>query len=574
MTTTLGIEYAQTDGFRPLCLDLRTPAVPEPPVVVFLHGGGWLRGTRGAFTPGLSDAQSFDRLVDAGFAVASCDYRLSGEAHFPAQLEDVDAAVNWLHAHGPEYGVDSSRMVLWGVSAGATLAALTALRRSDVRGVVDWFGPSDLFAMAEHDTGDAPEDTREARWLGGTAETLPGLARAASPALQAHATAPPFHISHGTHDEHVPFAQSEALAAALRREGADVEFHPVDGGQHFWLGVDDTAPLFDRAIDFIRRATASPGPIGLNRRERKKSMRTDIHDVTLEGGGHGFRVRVYPAAQPNGAMLVWLHGGAFMFGTLEMPEGDQVARRLSAAGTTVVSVDYTLAPLDALEALAPPSEDPGFPSPEQLRAEAEAAGPRARFPVASLQIVEAFDWAVEHAKQFGALSDQVALGGASAGANLSTGAAMRLRDRGTTAPALLALVYPSLHDAILPPNDELARLLQDVPPTRIFTPESRDAINRNYLPDGNDPFGYAFPGGHDLAGLPPVLVVNAELDSLRASGEAFAAELARASVDVHVVRQRGAMHGYLNEIGHPAAERTLALLADAVEQTIRDGARS
>lgn len=158
----------------------------------------------------------------------------------------------------------------------------------------------------------------------------------------------------------------------------------------------------------------------------------------------------------------------------------------------------------------------------------------------------------------------MSLGGASAGANLSAGAAMRLRDRATTTPRVLALVYPSLHDGILPPNDETVELLRDVPPARLFTPESRDAINRNYLPDGIDPDGYAFAGGHDLAGLPEVLIVNAELDSLRPSGEAFAAELAMASVDVRVVRERGAMHGYLNEIGHPAAEDTLALLEQAV----------
>ncbi|MGV2982789.1 alpha/beta hydrolase fold domain-containing protein [Microbacterium sp. AGC85] len=295
-----------------------------------------------------------------------------------------------------------------------------------------------------------------------------------------------------------------------------------------------------------------------------RSSVTEIHDVTLEGGGHAFRVRIYPAAAPNGAMLVWLHGGAFMFGTLEMPEADQVARRLSAAGTTVISVDYTLAPLDALETLAPPSEDAGFASAEQLRAEAQATGSRARFPVASLQIVEAFDWAVANADRFGALPSLVSLGGASAGANLSAGAAMRLRDRGTTSPAVLALIYPSLHDGVLTPNDELESLLRDVPSERIFTSESRDAINRNYLPDGHDPEGYAFPGEHDLTGLPPVLMVNAELDSLRASGEAFAAELAVASVDVHAVRMRGAMHGFLNEIGDPAAERTLTLLSDAV----------
>src|SRR6186997_2794770 len=112
---------------------------------------------------------------------------------------------------------------------------------------------------------------------------------------------------------------------------------------------------------------------------------SETHDIALEAGGYDFRVRVYPASEPNRALLVWLHGGAFMFGTLEMPEADQVGRRLSAAGITVVSVDYTLAPLDALTALPPPDPNAGLPSLEQLRSQAEAAGPRARFPVAGLQ---------------------------------------------------------------------------------------------------------------------------------------------------------------------------------------------
>jgi acetyl esterase/lipase len=250
------IDFAQPTGFRPLSLDLRTPESAGVPLVVFLHGGGWLRGGRKVFTPGISDAQSFDRIVAAGFAVASCEYRLSGEARFPAQLEDVGAALAWLREHGAGHGVDASRIVLWGVSAGATLAALTALQRTDVRGVVDWFGPADLFEMADHDMGDPPAETREARWLGAPAAELPDAARAASPALQVHAGAPPFHISHGTADEHVPFAQSEALAAALRSAGADVEFRPVTGGKHFWQGLDDTTVVFDPAIDFVRRVTA------------------------------------------------------------------------------------------------------------------------------------------------------------------------------------------------------------------------------------------------------------------------------------------------------------------------------
>lgn len=262
MRSIVEIDYAQPVGYRPLSLDLRTPDAGAAPLVVFLHGGGWLRGSRKVFTPGIGDAQSFDRIVAAGFAVASCEYRLSGEARFPAQLGDVDAALAWAKAHGAEYGFDASRIVLWGVSAGATLAALTGLRLArdgrDVRGVVDWFGPADLFAMAAHATGDAADETREARWLGAPAADLPDAARRASPALQVHADAPAFHISHGTADEHVPFAQSEALADALLAVGADVEFRPVDGGRHFWQGL--TAPhldaAFDAALAFLARVTA------------------------------------------------------------------------------------------------------------------------------------------------------------------------------------------------------------------------------------------------------------------------------------------------------------------------------
>lgn len=254
------IDVAQSEGFRPLSLDLRTPDAPTgavgSPIIVFLHGGGWLRGSRKVFTPGITDAMSFDRIVAAGFAVAACEYRLSGEARFPAQLDDVDAAIHWLHAQGERYGVDASQIVLWGVSAGAALAALTGLRRSDVRGVIDWFGPVDLCAMADHDPGEAPSETREARWLGAPAAARPEAARLASAVLQVHAGAPPFHIAHGTADEHVPYAQSELLADSLRGAGTDVEMLEVAGGQHFWRGMADTAPVFDAALRFARRVTS------------------------------------------------------------------------------------------------------------------------------------------------------------------------------------------------------------------------------------------------------------------------------------------------------------------------------
>ena len=149
----------------------------------------------------------------------------------------------------------------------------------------------------------------------------------------------------------------------------------------------------------------------------------EITGHTLTENGFDFGVRVYPAADPNGSVLVWLHGGAFMFGTLDMPEADTVARRLSDAGTTVVSVDYTLSPVDGLPPLPPQEAGAPGPSPEQVAAEIAAAGPRSPYPTASLQTAAAFLWARENAAGWRGDTARVSLGGASAGGNLSAGAA-------------------------------------------------------------------------------------------------------------------------------------------------------
>src|ERR1700685_3428830 len=103
-----GLAYAAPLGFRPLLLDLHLPAAgPDPaPLVVFLHGGGWRRADGSMVVPQFASCQPgpLTRLAADGFAVASVDYRLSGEARFPAQLEDVSAAVDWLTGHAQEYG--------------------------------------------------------------------------------------------------------------------------------------------------------------------------------------------------------------------------------------------------------------------------------------------------------------------------------------------------------------------------------------------------------------------------------------------------------------------------------------
>ena len=256
--------FAERRGFRPLTLDLHLPAALPAPVVVFVHGGGWRLGSRRAFTPGLTDAQSFGLITAAGFAVAAIDYRLSGEALFPAPVDDVVAALAWVRESGAAHGLDPSRVVLWGESAGAHLASLAAFADPDgVRGVIDWYGPADLTTLGrqldpEHpDAQDDDPESREAGLIGGAVSARLEQARAASPALQVPAGAPPFLVAHGTADTAVPFAQSEAFAAALRAAGGQVELVPVPGADHFWRGVDDTAGLFATALDFAERVTSA-----------------------------------------------------------------------------------------------------------------------------------------------------------------------------------------------------------------------------------------------------------------------------------------------------------------------------
>ncbi|WP_296665822.1 alpha/beta hydrolase [Demequina sp.] len=288
---------------------------------------------------------------------------------------------------------------------------------------------------------------------------------------------------------------------------------------------------------------------------------SDTEDVGLHAGGYDFTVRVYPAQRPDGTLLVWLHGGAFIFGDLEMTEADATARALAVRGTSVVSVDYTLASLDVLPVLPPPPPVDGMPSLEELHASLAAAGPRAPYPAASLQVVAAFDWAVEHAESLGADPARVSVGGASAGGNLAASAAVRLRDRGESIPATEVLIYPVLHAELPAADEELLERIADLHPALDFPPHITRALNANYLDGASPDDAYAFPGGHDPRGLPPTLIVTADKDRLRASGQVYAAELAGAGVDVELVKEPAALHGFLSAVDDPARHRTLARIS-------------
>jgi acetyl esterase/lipase len=217
----------------------------------------------------------FHRLVAAGFAVASVDYRLSAEAVFPAQPHDVTAAARWLATRADELGVVTGRIVAWGESAGGHLAALLGLTAGrpelaevtggdapPVAGVVDWYGPSDLTTIRAQARPDAiarsdEPDSRESLLLGAPLAEAPDLARRASPVTYVHAGAPPFHLAHGADDRFVPAEQSRELAAALEVNGVPVELSLVPGADHMWRAAPNPTAIFDAAVDFTGRLLGS-----------------------------------------------------------------------------------------------------------------------------------------------------------------------------------------------------------------------------------------------------------------------------------------------------------------------------
>lgn len=247
--TVRDLEYARPAG-KPLLLDLYLPAqAKEPvPVVVAIHGG--------AFRSGSKESATGSFLATRGFALANVNYRLSGEAQFPAQLYDVKAVVRWLRAHSAEYGLDPRHMGVIGTSAGGLLAGLLgttgkdkslegdlghAEQSSEVQAVVDGWGPSDLLTLesdAEADPNVRPAiihnraGSPEAALLGAPVSAIPDQARRASPITYVSPAGPPFLLLHGDHDPLIPARQSYRLFHEMKKAGIDVTLYIGVGFAH------------------------------------------------------------------------------------------------------------------------------------------------------------------------------------------------------------------------------------------------------------------------------------------------------------------------------------------------------
>ena len=261
------VEFANLAGYRPLQLDLylhRDRSRPRP-LVLWIHGGGWRRGDsrqNGAF---VDFPAVLAQLAARGYVVASVDYRLSAEAPFPAQIQDVKAAIRFLRANADAFGIDPKRVIAWGGSAGGHLAALAATSCGDpafeppastgrlsrreaeqaaripisdcIQGAVAWYGALDLEAYRS-ESGTGPNENVFALLGCGSGAGCDDRLRTASPVSRVDARSAPMLLIHGTSDEEVSDSASRRMAERMRAAGRPVELMLIPGVGHGFIAKD------------------------------------------------------------------------------------------------------------------------------------------------------------------------------------------------------------------------------------------------------------------------------------------------------------------------------------------------
>ncbi len=260
VTEIKDVEYGNIGGTRPLLLDLYLPQ-GEPkkprPALVFIHGGGWKSGNR-------ADYRFYTgHFAKLGYVAATISYRLSGEALFPAAIQDAKCAVRWLRVNAEKYAIDPDKIVAIGGSAGGYLSMMLGYATdvpewedvggnegvsSRVQAVVNLYGPVDLTAEEAKRAGVVKA------FLGKTYEEDPDLYVKASPITYLTPDDPPTLILHGTIDETVPIAQADLLARKLKELGVMYLYDRVEGWPHTMdLALDVNTRCRYFIEEFLRR---------------------------------------------------------------------------------------------------------------------------------------------------------------------------------------------------------------------------------------------------------------------------------------------------------------------------------
>jgi acetyl esterase/lipase len=248
----LDLPYASLSQAQKLDIYLPEKGDGPFPVILHIHGGGFAIGDKRDI-----HIMSYLRGLEREYAVVSVNYRLSGEAIFPAGLQDIKAAIRWLKAHSEQYLLDRNRMAACGGSAGGNYAAMVCLTANvtevedlslgcpeypcNVQAAVDLFGPTDFLMMdqqlaesglgpCDHSSADSPES----RYLGALITEAPLKVELANPMTYIHEQMPPILIQHGRLDHLVPVQQSIIFARKLEKyvNSDRFEFEILENADH------------------------------------------------------------------------------------------------------------------------------------------------------------------------------------------------------------------------------------------------------------------------------------------------------------------------------------------------------
>lgn len=267
--TKANIAYARSSDAQNL--DLYLPAGNGPfPVLVYIHGGGFKFGNKE-----MASANLVKGFLKGGYAVASINYRLSGEAQFPAAVQDAFQAIAYLKKNAKALDLNEDQIGVYGESAGANIAALTGTAYGqslfkqglatsiDVKpfAVIAHYPPVDFLKIdtmlkeqscpgrATHDSA----DSFESKYMGGPLPSIPEKVAQANPANYASSHATPFFIQNGSHDCAVGSGQARLLVKALEQNGASVSYEQISGAQHGGPEFE-TAGNLEKMLDFLRNA--------------------------------------------------------------------------------------------------------------------------------------------------------------------------------------------------------------------------------------------------------------------------------------------------------------------------------
>ena len=250
------VNYAgDTMAYHNLDIYLPEKAQSKYPVIVVIYGSAWF----GNNFKGMAMESLGKPLVEAGFAVVAPNHRSSKDSIFPAQINDIKAAIRFVRANAAKYQFDTAFIGITGYSSGGHLAALAGTSvgvknytvgkvteniegdvgantsfSSKIDAVVDWFGPTDVRVIdsCRSGAGVITPNSPEAVLIGGPVKDNPDKCKLVNPVTYVNAGNPPFLIFHGDKDPLVPICQSELLNAALQKANVYSQFVIVPGGQH------------------------------------------------------------------------------------------------------------------------------------------------------------------------------------------------------------------------------------------------------------------------------------------------------------------------------------------------------